>query len=66
MSYETISKLQFRPLLKNDFESIYIGLRDPSCEKKPFVYARITRFLLFFKKASTFVSNLKDVTRWLL
>ena len=37
MNYQTFSKLQFRPLLKNSFHSIHIDLRDTSCEKIPFV-----------------------------
>ena len=62
MNYQTISNLQFRPLLKNSFHGIHIDLRDTSGEKIPFVSVGITRLVLMFRKAS----NLKDVTRWLL
>ena len=34
MNYQTFSNLQFRPLLKNSFQSIHIDLRDTSSEKK--------------------------------
>ena len=33
MNYQTFSNLQFRPLLKNSFHSIHIGVRDTSSEK---------------------------------
>ena len=33
MNYQTFSKLQFRPLLKNFFHSIHIDLRDTIGEK---------------------------------
>ena len=65
MNYQTFSNLQFRPLLKNSFHSIHIVLRDTSGEKIPFVSVGITRLVLMFKKPATFISNLKDVTRWL-
>ena len=52
MNYQTFSNLQFSPLLKNSFHSIYIDLRDTSGEKIPFVSAGITRLVLMFKKAS--------------
>ena len=52
MNYQTFSNLQFRPLLKNSFQSIHIDLRDTSGEKIPFVSVGITRFVLMFKKAS--------------
>ena len=35
MNYQTLSNLQFRPLLKNSFHSIHIDLRDTSGEKNP-------------------------------
>ena len=63
MSYQTFSNLQFRPLLKNSFHSTHIDLRDTSGEKIPFVFVGITRLLFVFRKASTIISNLKDVTR---
>ena len=66
MNYQTFSNLQFRPLLKNCFRSIYIDLRDKSDENILFVTVGI--FVLFWcsEKLPTFISNLKDVTRWLL
>ena len=65
MNYQTFSNLQFRPLLKSSFHSVHIDLRDTSVEKIPFVSVGITRLVLMFRKASTFIFNLKDVTRWL-
>ena len=52
MNYQTFSNLQFRPLLKNSFHSIYIDLRDTSGEKIPFVSVGITRLVLMFRKVS--------------
>ena len=52
MNYQTFSNLQFRPLLKNSFQSIHIDLRDPSGEKIPFVSVVITRLVLMFRKVS--------------
>ena len=52
MNYQTISNLQFRPLLKNCFHSIHIDLRDTNGEKIPFVSVGITRLVLMFSKAS--------------
>ena len=52
MNYQAFSKLQFRPLLKNSFHSIHIGLRDTSGEKILFVSVGITRLVLMFRKAS--------------
>ena len=66
MNYQTFSNLQFRPLLKDSFHSIHIDLRDTSGEKIPFVSVGITRFVLILEKPPTFISNLKDVKRWLL
>ena len=66
MNYQTISKLQFRPLLKKSFHSIHIDLRDVSGEKIPFVSVGITCLVLMFRKTSDIFCNLKDVTRWLL
>ncbi len=65
MNYQTFSNLQFRPLLKKFFHSIHIDLRDTSGEKISFVSVEITRFDVQ-KKRPTFISNLKQVTRWLL
>ena len=42
MNYQTLSNLQFRPLLKNSFHSIHIDLRDTSGERIPFVSVGIT------------------------
>ena len=52
MNYQTFSKVQFRPLLKNSFHSIHIDLRDTSGEKIPFVSVGITGLVLMFRKAS--------------
>ena len=52
MNYQTFSNLQFRPLLKNFFNSIHIDLRDTSGEKIPFVSVGMTRLVLMFRKAS--------------
>ena len=52
MNYQTFSNLQFRPLLKNSFHSLHIGLRDTSVEKIPFVSVGITRLVLMFRKVS--------------
>ena len=52
MNYQTISNLQFRPLLKSSFHSIQIDLRDTSGEKTPFVSVGITRLVLMFRKVS--------------
>ena len=51
MNYQTINKLQFRPLLKNFFHSFHIDLRDTSGGKIRFVSAGITRLVLMFRKA---------------
>ena len=66
MNYQTFSKLQFRPLLKSSFHSVHIDLKDMSGELKPVVSVGIIRLLWCSEKLPTFVSNLKDVTRWLL
>ena len=52
VNYKTFSNLQFRPLLKNSFLSIHIGLKDTSGEKITFASVGITRFVLMFRKAS--------------
>ena len=51
MNYQTFSNLQFRPLLKNSFQSFHIDLRDISGEKIPFASVGITRLVLMFRKA---------------
>ena len=53
MNYQTFSKLQFRPMLKNTFNSIHFHLGDTSGEKKPFVSVSITRLVLMFRKVSS-------------
>ena len=53
MNYQTFSKLQFRPLLKNNFHSIHIDLRDTCGEKTLFVSVGITRFVLMLRKVSS-------------
>ena len=52
INYQTFSKMQFRPLLKNSFHSIHIDLRDTSGEKIPFVSVGISPLDLMFRKAS--------------
>ena len=47
MIYQTFSNLQFRPLLKNSFNSIHIDLRDTSVQKIPFVSVGIARLSCF-------------------
>ena len=51
-NYQTLSNLQFRPLLKISFHSIHIDLRDTSGETIPFVSVGITRLVLMFRKVS--------------
>ena len=67
MNYQSFSKLQFRPLLKNSFHSIEIDLRTTSGEKTLCI-CRYHSFVLFrcSEKPPKFISNLKDVPRWLL
>ena len=65
-NYQKLSNFQFRQLLNIVFQNNNSDLTDMSCENIPFVYVGITRLILLFRKASTFISNLKDVTRWLL
>ena len=53
MNYQTISNLQFRPLLKISFQIGHIDLRDTSGKKIPFVTVfGITRPFLMFRNAS--------------
>ena len=52
MNNQTLSNLQFRPLLKNSFHSIHIDLRNPYGGKMPFVSVGITRLVLMFRKSS--------------
>ena len=69
MNYQTYSKLQFRPLFKNSFHSIHIDLRDTSAEKNTFCICRYHSSCFDVQnseKPPTFISNLIDVTRWLL
>ena len=55
MSYQTFSNLQFRPLIKNFSFSKHIHLRNTSGEKIPLVSVDMTRFLLMFRKVSSFL-----------
>ncbi len=48
MNYQSISNLQFRPLLENSIQSSHIDLKDTSCERIPFVSVGITRLVLRF------------------
>ena len=52
MVSQTISNLQFRPLLENSFQSIHIDLKDMNGEKTHFVSVGITRLVLMFRRAS--------------
>ena len=52
MNYQTFSNVQFRPLPKKFFHSIYIELRDTSGERIPFVSVSMTRLVLIFRKVS--------------
>ncbi len=52
MNYQTFSKLQFRPLLKNSFHGIHDDLRDTSGEKIPFVSVGIPCLVLMIRNAS--------------
>ena len=52
MNYQTFSKLQFWPLLKNPFHSNHIDLRDTNGEKIPFASVGITRRVLMLREAS--------------
>ena len=52
MNCQTLSNLQFRPLLKKFFHSSYIDLRDTSGEKIPVVSVGITRLGLTFRMVS--------------
>ena len=51
INYQTFSKLQFRPLLKNSSHSIHIDFRDTRSEKIPLVSVGTTRLALMFEKA---------------
>ena len=52
MNYQTFSKLQFRPLLKNFLHSIHIDLRDTIGEKIFFVSVGLSRNILMFRESS--------------
>ena len=45
MNCQTLSNLQFRPLLKNSFHIYHIDLRETSGKKTPIVYASLTRLV---------------------
>ena len=66
MNYETFSNLQFGPLLKNFFPSIQVTW-ETRVVKKYLLYLSVSLVLFWCsEKPPTFISNLKDVTRWLL
>ena len=52
MKYQSLTKLQFKKLLKIFFHSIKIKLRDSTDEQIPFVFVGITRVVLLFRKIS--------------
>ena len=52
MNCQTLSNLQFRPLLKNSFHGIHNDLRNTSGKRQPFISVGITRLVLMFRKAS--------------
>ena len=45
MNYQTFSRLQLRPLLKNSFHSFHIDLRDTSGKKKYLLYLSVSLVL---------------------
>ena len=51
MNYLTFGNLQFRPLLKNFFQTFHIDLKNKSGGKKPFVSVGIARLVLLFIEA---------------
>ena len=53
MNYQSLTKLQFKKLLKNSFHSIKIELRGTTGEKFSFVSVGITRVVLLFRKMSS-------------
>ena len=66
MIYQTFSNLQFRHLFKNFFHNIRIDLRETS-GKDNILNAQVSHVLFrCLEKPSTFNSNAKDVSRWLL
>ena len=67
MEYQIFSNRQFRPLLKNYFHRFHIDFSDTSGKKKYAFHLSASLFLFWcIKKPPEFISNLDDVTRWLL
>ena len=52
MNYQTLSNLQFRPLLKNFLHSIHVDLQETSGERIPFISMGRTRLVLVSRKVS--------------
>ena len=66
MNYQTFSNLQFRPLLKSSF-IIFTMTWEIRAKKKYFLYLSVPLVLFWCsEKPPKFISNLQDVTRWLL
>ena len=66
MNYQTFSNLQFWPLLKNSFQKFTLTW-ETRAVKKYYLYLSVSLVLFWCsEKPPTFISNLKDVTRWLL
>lgn len=56
MRYQTFSNLQFKRLMKNNFHSITIEIRDNTGQLVPFVAVGYTRVTLMFRKVSNHLS----------
>ena len=52
MNYQSFTKLKFKKLLQNSFQSIKIDLRDSTGVQIPFVSVAIIRVVLLFRKIS--------------
>ena len=65
-NYQTFSNIQFRPLLKNDFYSIHIDLRDTSGEKNPLYLLVSLAMFWCLERCPTFISNIYGTKRQLL
>ena len=66
MNYQSFTKLKFKKLLKNSFQSIKIELRDSTGVQIPFVSVGIIRVVLLFRKISNNYFWFKLHTKWLL
>ena len=66
MNYQTFSNLQFRPLLKNSYQSIHIDLGDTSGEKYPLCLSVSLGLYRCLEKFPAFIFNTYDTARWLL